>query len=275
MLEASFGTSIINLLIEKLSDQSESVILESLNSLQQMMEFLSMRAVTPCLTNLLVKLRPCFDLYNHNIRSLGFYVFNRIISLVPAQHEKVSSNKSIQGYEKDEVKIEEIIRDQIHGHLVSLLLHTNDEKQSVRNSCFKTLVKALIVILDEDVTKFMDEAKNKYGDDYNRIYDDFIMNTTRLIVEKYENKVPYHISNCINHFLSSQELVRASAAYLIGIFYEHLNNMDKSEVLKSISLENIYNSYAKLLKDFSTKVKIKTSKALIFFKHIKANENKC
>jgi hemerythrin len=242
MLEASYGTSIINMLIEKLSDQSESVILESLNSLQQMMEFLSMRAVIPCLTNLLVKLRPCFDLNNHNIRSLGFYLFNRIISLIPSQNEKVFSQKS---YEKDEVKIEEIIRDQIHGHLVSLLLHTNDEKQTVRNSCFKTLIKALIVILDEDVTKYMDEAKNKYGEDYNRIHDDFIANVTRLITEKYDNKVPYHISNCINHFLSSQESIRASSAYLIGIFYEQINSMNKTEVLKSISLENIFNSYAK------------------------------
>ena len=273
-MEASYGASIINLLIEKLSDQSESVILESLNSLQQMMEFLSMRAIIPCLTNLLVKLRPCFDLNNHNIRSLGFYLFNRVISLVSTQHEKSSNNKSLQGFEKDEIKIEEIIKDQIHGHLVSLLLHSNDEKQAVRLSCYKTLIKALIVILDEDVSHFMDEAKNKYGEDYNRIYEDFITNTTRLITEKFENRVPYHISNCINHFLSSQESIRASSAFMIGILYEHLTSMNKGEVLKSISLENIFSNYAKLLKDFSTKVKIKTSKALIFFKHVKASDNK-
>jgi hypothetical protein len=262
MLEASYGSSIINLLIEKLSDTTEGVVLESLNSLQQMMEFLSMKAIIPCLPNLLVKLRPCFDINNHNIRSLGFNLFNRIIGLV----HHVTTNE-----EKDEIKIEEIIKEQIHLHLMSLFLHTNDDKPGVRLSCFKTLVKALQVILGEDITKYMEEAKEKYGENYNRIYDEFISNIAKLIVEKYPTKVPYHISNCINHSLSSQENIRASSVYLVGIFYEDLIQKGKTDILKMINLENIFNNFSKLLKDFSSKVKVKAIKALVFFKSIKAS----
>jgi hypothetical protein len=269
MLEASYGTSIINLLIEKLSDNTESVVLESLNSLQQMMEFLSIKAIIPCISNLLVKLRPCFDINNHNVRSLGFNLFNRIISLVPALNESDLINTASE--DKDEAKIEEIIKEQIHLHLVSLLLHTNDEKPGVRNNCLKTLVKALIVLIGEDVMKYMEEAKNKYGDDFNRSYDDFIKIVAKLITEKYANKIPYHISNCINHSLSPQDTIRASSVFLVGVFYDNLMTLGKTDVLKSINLENIYSNFSKLLKDFSPKVKIKAIKALAFFKQIKTN----
>jgi hypothetical protein len=268
MLEASYGTSIINLLIEKLSDNTESVVLESLNSLQQMMEFLSIKAIIPCISNLLAKLRPCFDINNHNVRSLGFNLFNRIISLVHVFQDNPEMSQSTSE-NKDEMKIEELIRDQIHLHLVSILLHTNDEKPGVRNNCFKALVKALIVILNEDVTKYMDEAKSQFGDDYNRIYDEFIKNISKLIVDKYPNKIPHHISNCIQHSLSPQETIRASSVYLIGIFYNQLISLNKADVLKLVNLENVFSNFAKLLKDFSNKVKIKTVKSLAFFKDIK------
>ncbi len=156
MLESTYGTSIINLLIEKLSDNTESVVLESLNSLQQIMEYLTMKAIIPCLSNLLVKLRPCFDISNYNVRSLGFNLFSRIINLI--------------SHNEEDSKIEDIIKDQIHQHLVSLLLHTNDEKPGVRNNCFKTLAKALNIILDKDVTPIFDELKEKYGDNYCKAY---------------------------------------------------------------------------------------------------------
>jgi hypothetical protein len=262
MLEASYGSSIINLLIEKLSDTQEGVVLESLNSLQQMMEFLSMKAVIPCLSNLLVKLRPCFDIGNHNIRVLGFNLFNRIISL---------TNHEMPNDEKDEIKIDEIIKEQIHLHLMSLFLHTNDDKPGVRISCFKALVKGLQVIINEDVTKYMEAAKDKFGDNFSKVYDEFIETVSKLIIEKYPNKVPYHISNCINHSLSSQENIRASSVYLVGVFYESLVQAGKTEIIKMVSLENIFNNFNKLLKDFSSKVKIKAIKALIFFKSIKAS----
>lgn len=257
MLEASYGSSIINLLIEKLSDNCENVVLESLNSLQQMMEFLNMKAIIPCISNLLVKLRPCFDINNHNVRSLGFSLFNRIISLVHTFNE-------------EEAKVEDIIKEQIHLHLISLILHTNDEKPGVRNNCYKTLIKALIVLLGEDTSKYMDEAKDKFGDDYNRVYEDYIQVICKLVVDKYANKVPYHINNCISHCLSPQDNIRASSVFIIGIFYDNLIHLGKEEVLKSINLENIFSNFSKLLKDFSSKVKIKAVKSLAFFKHVKS-----
>jgi hypothetical protein len=306
-LDSSYGSSIINLLIEKLSDNAENVVLESLNSLQQMMEFLSIKAIIPCMTNLLVKLRPCFDINNHMVRSMSFNLFNRIIGLVSIfnndtiesiiqtnnnnsysdnnndkdkDKEKIiisgagsnsSNNNDNNNFSlsKDEIKIEEIINDQIHSHLVSLLLHVNDENPSVRNNCFKTLVKAIQVIVNQDITCFMNEAKSNFGEDHNRVYDELMISLIKIITEKYPNKINHHISNCINHSLSSQDSIRASSVYLIGLFYKYLSEMNKNEYLKLINLENIFNNFNKLLKDFSNKVKIKAIKSIAYFKKVK------
>ena len=257
MLENTYNTSIINLLIEKLSDNTESVVLESLNSLQQIMEYLSMKAIIPCLSNLLVKLRPCFDISNHNVRSLGFNLFNRIISLII--------------HNEEDAKIEDIIKDQIHQHLVSLLLHTNDEKPGVRNNCFKTLAKAMNVILGEDITHTFEQMKEKYGDNYSKAYEELMDYVCRLITERYSNRIPYHILNCINHSLSPQENIRAYGVYVLGVFYDNLIKLGKDEIVKQIYLENVFNNFSKLLKDFSPKVKIKAIKSLAFFKNIKSN----
>jgi len=291
LLDSSYGSSIINLLIEKLSDNNENVVLESLNSLQQMMEFLSIKAIIPCMTNLLVKLRPCFDINNHMVRSMGFNLFNRIIGLVSIfnndgidsiiSHSNSTNfdstnnlisgaNNHINNLTKDEMKIEEIIKDQIHLHLVSLLLHVNDEKPGVRNNCFKTLVKAMQVIVNEDINCYMNEAKSKFGEDYNRIYDDLMTNLIKIITEKYPSKVGHHISNCINHSLSPQDTIRSSSVFLIGLFYNNLCQLQNNEYLRMINLENIFNNFNKLLKDFSSKVKIKAIKSLAYFKKVKS-----
>jgi len=271
MLEASYGTSIINLLIEKLSDNQECVVLESLNSLKQMMEFLTVKAIIPVITNLLIKLRPCFDNQNHNVRSLGFNLFSRIIGLV---YVNKSENKFEEGFvdtakvEKDEIKISELIREQIHVHLVSLLLHAADENTGVKNNCLKTLIKGLNIIFgSEIITQSYEDLKELYGYDLVKLYEEFIILVGKMLCDKFPQRIPHHITNAINHSHSTQEAIRANSAYLMGVLYYNLS-LSKSEYLKTISLENIFSTFCKLLKDFSSKVKIKTIKALSFFKNM-------
>ena len=55
MLNDAYDANVVNLLIEKLSDQCENVVLESLNSLRQMMEFISMKVLDACIANMLIK----------------------------------------------------------------------------------------------------------------------------------------------------------------------------------------------------------------------------
>ena len=97
-------------------------------------------------------------------------------------------------------------------------------------------------------------------------------NLIKIITEKYPSKVNHHISNCINHSLSPQDTIRSSSVYLIGLFYKNLCLLDKNEYLRIINLDNIFSNFNKLLKDFSSKVKIKAIKSLAYFKKVKSLE---
>ena len=156
-------------------------------------------------------------------------------------------------------------------HLVSLLLHSNDENSGVKNNCLKTLNKGLNILFNSEIlSKSYDELKEKYSDDGNKIYDEYILIIGKMLSDKFPQRIPHHIINSINHSLSAQDIIRANSAYLIGVLYFNLSN-SKSEYLKTISLENVFANYCKLLKDFSSKVKIKTIKALSFFKNMQTS----
>lgn len=252
MLDKAYDST-LNYIIEKISDPSENVIIESLQSLQHMVEYLSIKALTPYMTNLLKALRPCFDSNNPNVRSLGFTLFNNILELL---NEENSIN---------EPNLEKIIKEQVHNHLVSLLLHSNDEYLLVRKNSLKCLHKALKAICNVDSVEVYDNLKEKNTDDQ-LLFDELMEWTTSLIHEKYPEKVPYHIQNLINHSLSTQDSIRGSSVVPIGLFYSLLVKNNNEEVLKHVNVEQIFSNFTKLLKDFSSKVKLRTVKALKLFR---------
>ena len=204
------------------------------------------------------------------MRSLGFKLFNRIISLVHNTNDLnelslINLNKEdIQ----DGIKIDELIKEQIHVHLVSLIMHSNDENEGVRHKSMDTLLKALNIIFNQDVKLLLDEAKDKMGSDFSKVYDEFLLNIADLLVQKYPSRIPYHIANCINHALSPQDIIRASSVYLISVFFDKINKNKRTDLFKNINFENIFLNFAKLMKDFSSKVKIKAIRALVYFKNL-------
>lgn len=250
--------STLNYIIEKISDTSENVVVESLKSLQHMVEYLSIKSLTPYMPNLLKSLRPCFDNGNPNVRALGFNLFSNVIGLLIGE----STN--------NEQNLIKTIKDQVHNHLVSLLLHSNDEVLSVRKNSLKCLHKALSAICNANSEEAYEGLKSKCSDDQ-VMFDEFMTWTTELIHKQFPDKVPYHIQNLINHSLSTQESIRGSSVVPIGLFYSLLVKSNNEEVLKHVNVDQIFNNFTKLLKDFSSRVKVRTVKALKLFRMSKAN----
>ena len=252
MLDDAYDASVVNLLIEKLSDQCENVVLESLNSLRQMMEFISMKVLDACIANMLIKIRASFDNAGFQVRSIGFCVFNTIMSICDDEKES---------------RICEVIKEHIHLNLVSLLLHSSDEILNVRNMAFKALNKAMMIIANTEYAKEKDKLKEKYNDDNERIYSELMEMICEKIAICYPDKVNFHIDNCIAHSLSTQIDIRANSVFLIGVFYQSLEKNNK-EIYATVDVERILGDFAKLLKDFDSKVKIKTMKAIKYFKNL-------
>ena len=265
MLDKAYDTT-LNYIIEKITDTSEEVVVESLQSLQHMVEYLSIKALTPYINNLLKTLRPCFDFGNPNVRSLGFNLFSNIIDLLLEKDGKEEISNL-----NNKISLEKVIKEQVHNHLVSLLLHTNDENLLVRKNSLKCLHKALESICSVNSEKYYEELKIKHSSankevELNLIFEDFMKWITELININFPDKVPYHIQNLINHSLSTQESIRGSSVVPIGLFYSLLLNSNNEEVLSHINVEQIFANFTKLLKDISPKVKLRTVKSLKFFK---------
>lgn len=257
MLDKAYDNT-LNYIIEKVSDTSENVVMESLKSLQHMVEYLSIKALTPYMSNLLKLIRPCFDFSNPNVRALGFSLFSNIIGLLIGETPCSEAN------------LEKVIKDQVNNHFVSMLLHSNDENLLVRKNSLKCLHKALKAICKVDSEEALIKIKEKNTDEQ-VIFEEFMCWITEVINKQYPERIPYHIQNLINHSLSTQESIRGSSVVPIGLFYSLLVKSNNDEVLKHINVEQIVNNYTKLLKDFSSKVKLKTVKAL---KLLRLNKSK-
>ena len=257
IISSYISTSIVNNLIEKLSDTSETVALESLTTLQQIVEFLSIKIVIPCISNLLLKVRDCFEHPSFNIRALGFGVFNRVISLLCVneddEHNEFNSNYML------DAKTAEIIKEQIQVNLISLMLHSVDDTINVANSSLKCLLKALIVISNLD---FKDVYEDKKRNSNNNTYEAF-MQFIEIVIDNltplYSEKIVYHINNCLAHSLSNQDNIRGYSIYLVGLFLKY-TAIHKVNV--HIGKEDVYATVSKLLQDNSVKVKDLAMKAM-------------
>lgn len=254
MLDDAYNKS-LQYIIDKITDTSESVVTESLKSLQQMIEYLSIKVLTPYMTNLLMKLRPCFDNQNHQIRSLSFSLFYAIQGLL----------SNTDSYVKDP-RLLEIIKEQTSNHLVSFILHSADEALMAKKHSLKCLHRSIKILCDVNSEEIYTKLKETNAEE--ATFDLFIEKLSEIVYAHYPKKIPYHILNLINHSHSSQENIRASSANMIGILFSLIWKSNDEETLKQLSLDQIYVNFTKLLKDYSAKVKVKTVKAFKYFKDI-------
>ena len=257
IISSYISTSIVNNLIEKLSDTSETVALESLTTLQQIVEFLSIKIVIPCISNLLLKVRDCFEHPSFNIRALGFGVFNRVISLL-CVNEDYEHNEFNSNYMLDS-KTAEIIKEQIQVNLISLMLHSVDDTINVANSSLKCLLKALIVISNLDFKEVYEDKKRNSDHNTYEAFMQFIEIVIDNLTPLYSEKIVYHINNCLAHSLSNQDNIRGYSIYLVGLFLKY-TTIHKVNV--HIGKEHVYATVSKLLQDNSMKVKDLAMKAM-------------
>ena len=161
--------------INKIDDTENIIIKESLNSLNNIIDLLSVDIMYEHL-NILEKLKIKFNNSNENIRALSFSVFGKIINLyvftVHSNNNNVTENL-IQNYQN-------ILIENIHKNLICFLLHFIDENENVSNKSKKILLKSLFILLQDDFTPIYDEIK-KDEIDKEIIYEKFIVK----IIEYY------------------------------------------------------------------------------------------
>lgn len=260
ILDSTYDST-LNYIIEKINDTSETVVIESLTSLNHMVEYLSLNVLNTSNIGVLLKLlRPCFDSGNSLTRSLSFNLFSSLINIIKIELGKNSN-------------LVQFVTEQIHNNYISMILHSNDEAQSVRKSSMKCLFNANNFILDQTLEDEYNKLKTKFivkniPEENDIVFEEYMIVISDVIFKKFPKKIPYHIQNLINHSLSTQENIRGSSVVLLGLFYSLSLNSKDEEIVKHINIEQIFSNFIKLLKDYSCKVKVKTINAFKYFKEI-------
>ena len=247
---------ILENMINKIDDSENIVIKESLNSLNNIIDLLSVDIVYEHL-NILEKLKIKFNNSNENIRALSFSVFGKIINLfvftVHSNNNNVTENL-IQNYQN-------ILIENIHNNLICFLLHFIDENENVSNNSKEILLKSFFLLLQDDFTPIYDEIK-KDEIDKEIIYEKFIVKIIEIINDSFPEKIPSYIADCIEFEKSNQIKIKAYSIYLIAQFYIISVKKEKNEIIKNINADGIYEQFVKLLNDKEQKVKIKCMLAL-------------
>ena len=140
--------------INKIDDTENIIIKESLNSLNNIIDLLSVDIVYEHL-NILEKLKINFNNSNENIRGLSFSIFGKIIDLfvftVHSNNNNVTEN-FIQNYQN-------ILIENIHKKLICFLLHFLDENENVSNNSKEILLKSLFILYKMTLLQFMMKLK--------------------------------------------------------------------------------------------------------------------
>ena len=184
----------------------------------------------------------------------------------------------------DEKKLEEIINDQAHNYLVSVILHSYDEFYLVKKNSLRCLNKIMSILCNEETnyntnnlcknkTTHLDKNKNEVINNtfsnFNLIIENIIQ---KLLNNDFIEKLSYHLINAINHTQSSQENIRGGSILLVAIIYTNIINSNNEILIKKVNpSNNIYECAEKLMKDHSSIVKTQTIIALKYINNYIAN----
>ena len=92
-------------------DRKDEIAAESVYSLDSIVTIVDKQFIVKVLSSLLLKLRPCFEKENVGLRGVSFSLFGKLGTIVGES---------------------EIFKQNIHENIVSILLHLNDEDDTVK-----------------------------------------------------------------------------------------------------------------------------------------------
>lgn len=100
-------------------DRKDEIAAESIYALESVVSIVDTSFIEEVLSNLLLKLRPCFEKENSCLRAVAFSLFGKLGTIVGNS---------------------QIFKQNIHENIVSILLHLNDEDEQVRKVDFEFLL---------------------------------------------------------------------------------------------------------------------------------------
>ncbi|VDD86087.1 unnamed protein product [Enterobius vermicularis] len=216
-------------------DRRDEAAMESLNALNKLASRVDDEHLNSILSNVLLKLRPCFEKESSALRAVSFSLFGELGS-------RVGSCATF--------------KEQLVANIVSILLHLNDEEDYVKQMCARCLTQVIPFLDSDALDTLIDQSigKTEHCQDYLSFLKEFCV----ILAFSFSDRINYFALNCNNYFKSSSSFIRANAAHMTGFLLGELTPQLRS----TISKELIFSGLLLLLKDHDLNVRLATARAI-------------
>ncbi|XP_039269337.2 maestro heat-like repeat-containing protein family member 1 [Styela clava] len=234
-----YGTSVLSAMMSGMDDKhdlDDSIALEAMTGLERFLTEVKNTNIHSIFVNLCLRIRPCFEKDNPDVRSTAIRLFGCLTRCGTGPSENA-------------------FVEQVHNNLIAILLHLNDDDQSVRKACKVTLQKVSHVLGSKAAT----EMFNKFlHEDAELHYGEFMNDLSKILVRDIPDKTNVYLMGCVSFFKSHWASIRSNAAMFTGFLMSNA----PEDVQHTVTREQICAALIQLLKDSSPGVRAKSAEAM-------------
>ncbi|KRY30956.1 Maestro heat-like repeat-containing protein family member 1 [Trichinella spiralis] len=212
----SFCDLAINLLIAGLEDASDfkdEIAFEAMQGLSKLTAKCMPDQFANVLITVVLAIRPFFEKESGAIRSVAFNLLG---------------NMSRFGTDRK-------FLEQVHGCMISVLLHLNDEVEDVCTAAAFALQEMVKLLNCEQLTKLSAKA-NQIGKEIT--YAEFLKEFASILVS-FTEQVDLYALNCSNYFKSASSKMRCNATLFIGYFLGVVPDDLRTNISKEVILSGL------------------------------------
>ncbi|CAG9840062.1 unnamed protein product [Diabrotica balteata] len=216
-----------------------AVILEGMLSFSKLLEAMEGCKFSSFQVTAAVRIKPLLDQEDVNLRRAAFRLLGDLT-------QSLNSEGNLEAF-----------KEQIHGNIVTLLLHLSDPDIYVVKACKYTLRKIGPYVGSSKVNSMIQEH---LIDEANLHFTDFIRDVIKLMTEDLEDLFPLLIMTCLSYFKSQWEEIKGNAALIAGLLYSQLVPENRSRV----SLDTVCDRLLRLMDDEDEEVRVKAVEAVSY-----------
>ncbi|XP_056636032.1 maestro heat-like repeat-containing protein family member 1 [Diorhabda sublineata] len=216
-----------------------AVILEGMLSFSKLLTTMEGCKFSSFQVTAAVRIKPLLDQEDVNLRRAAFRLLGDLT-------QSINSEGNLEAF-----------REQIHGNVVTLLLHLSDPDIYVVKACKYTLRKIGPYLEGSKVNSMIQEH---LIDEANLHFNDFVRDFIKLMAADMQDLFPLLIMTCLSYFKSQWVEIKGNAALITGVLYSQMIPENRSRV----SLDTVCDRLLRLINDENEDVRIKAVEAVSY-----------
>ena len=214
----AYISPVLSAILSNVGDSSPLVAVAALQSLLHLVKTVTDKSqVAPVVVNIILKLKGLFEVADSTQRGLSFQVLGLLVEIANAGGDAMD---------------DQTIEQQVHLHLVTLLVHVEDEDAGVRTQA-KAALQQFRIFLCAHASQ--EAASRKLADLFDKShmqpiaktnFDEFANDFCFTWVTFFPGRVNDVLVSCMGFFVSERDPLRAAAVSLCGFVLKHLPAAD-------------------------------------------------